>query len=424
MSPTQVASLLVDRQGTIWLDGGSSQWHVLVWDPVEVAREGHLWPEVGRGLSGSSDPSGDAPFTSGCVGYLGFGAGHHVQPVPAGPRSWEPEVWLGRYPGALCFEPRSGRWVATGDASRRREASAILEQARELEAAPEPGPCGWWTTAAGDYRDRVRRILEWIEEGDCYQINLTRPVWVDPAPDPWQTYRRMRSDSTAAWGAFMNLGQEQFVASNSPETFVTVDEGRVCTRPIKGTRPRSVDVVTDARLREALAASAKDRAELTMIVDLARNDLGRVCRPESIGAGPRVLHSHANVHHASQEVYGQLRDGRDAWDLLAAAFPPGSVTGAPKVRACQRITELERHARGVYCGSIGFVDGSGRASWNVAIRTAVWDGARARYHVGGGIVAASDPQDEWDETCAKGAVLARAMGIVEPGSGRGSSNMA
>ena len=137
-----------------------------------------------------------------------------------------------------------------------------------------------------------------------------------------------------------------------------------------------------------------------------------------------MLERHANVHHASQEVFGSLREGCDAWDALAAAFPPGSVTGAPKVRACQRIAELERHARGVYCGSIGYVDASGNAEWNVAIRTAVWDGPRARYHVGGGIVAASDPGEEWDETRAKGRVLAAAMGIAERGSGRGSPNMA
>ena len=424
MTPDLVAAHVVRRPGAVWLDGGAHDWHVLVWGPEEVVRDGHLWPEVGRGLSGRGSGDAEAPFHAGCVGYVGFGAGHRVQPVPAGPRAWEPEVWLGRYPGALCYHPKGQRWVATGEPERRAEARALLEQVASTTEAPPGGPVGWWTTGALDYQQRVRRILEWIHAGDCYQVNLTRPVWVDPAPDPWQTYLRMRGDNAAAWGAFMNLGHNQFVASNSPEQFLSIRDRRVVTRPIKGTRPRHEDAERDAQLREALRNSAKDQAELTMIVDLVRNDLGRVCRPDSIGAGPRVLERHANVHHASQEVHGDLHEGRDAWDALAAAFPPGSVTGAPKVRACQRIAELERHARGVYCGSIGYVDASGNAEWNVAIRTAVWDGARARYHVGGGIVAASDPAEEWDETCAKGRVLAAAMGIAERGSGRGSPNMA
>ncbi len=155
-----------------------------------------------------------------------------------------------------------------------------------------------------------------------------------------------------------------------------------------------------------------------MIVDLVRNDLGRVAAPGTVRASPRRIEPLANVHHAWQEVSARLEPGRDAWDALAACFPPGSVTGAPKVRACQRIRQLEDGPRGVYCGAIGYVGRDGSARWSVAIRTAVFDGDRARYHVGGGVVAASDPADEWWETVAKGRQLARAFGTSsEEGAG-------
>jgi para-aminobenzoate synthetase component 1 len=154
-----------------------------------------------------------------------------------------------------------------------------------------------------------------------------------------------------------------------------------------------------------LRDSPKERAELAMIVDLVRNDLGRISVPGAIRVEPRVIRSHANVHHASQRVHARLKPGIDSWDGLAALFPPGSVTGAPKVSASRKIAELETEPRGVYCGAVGYCSGA-RARWSVAIRTAVWDGDSVRWHVGGGIVAGSDPEAEWEETVAKGLALA------------------
>ncbi|MEQ1501479.1 MAG: chorismate-binding protein, partial [Myxococcota bacterium] len=179
--------------------------------------------------------------------------------------------------------------------------------------------------------------------------------------------------------------------------------------PIKGTRRRGASLADDARLRSELRDAAKDRAELVMIVDLVRNDLGRVAVVGSVVAGDRVITAHPTVFHAAWPVRAELLPGRDAWDALAATFPPGSVTGAPKVRACQRIAALEPHPRGVYCGAIGYAADGGDARFSVAIRTGVFDGPDARYHVGGGIVVDSDPAAEWDETVAKELALRRAL---------------
>jgi anthranilate/para-aminobenzoate synthase component I len=267
----------------------------------------------------------------------------------------------------------------------------------------------------------VSRALDAIAAGDVYQLNLSRPVFVPGAHDAWQVWRRLRAASAPERGAFLRLRPDLAVLSHSPETFLDLRDGRLRTVPIKGTRPRSAD--DDAALA-ALLTSEKERAELTMIVDLCRNDLGRVAAPGTVEAGVRRLRSHPYVHHAEQAVTATLAPGLDAWDALAAAFPPGSVTGCPKVAATHLIRALEPGARGVYCGAIGFVSASGSAAWSVAIRTAVVGPDAARYHVGGGIVADSTPPAEWEETEAKGVLLAHALGVAPysaPSSGGGSS---
>jgi len=410
-SPCSVFDRLRTRPGAVWLDGGREPygWSILAWDPVEVVVDGADWPEVGRRLSGRADPDG-LPFSGGCLGYLGYGAGHRVETVPAEPPTPEPEIWLGRFEGGLCFRHRDRTWHAGGTPSFLRRASQVLE-ATVPAPAPNPAPAitARHTTDRARYEALVRRIQDLIAAGDCYQVNLTRPVILEGAGDAWEAYRRLRTLSSAAYGAWLTLAPGLFVLSNSPELFLAVRGRRLASRPIKGTRPRGADAARDAALAAELWDSDKDRAELAMIVDLVRNDLGRVSSPGSVDALPRALTTHANVHHTSATVRGTLEPGRDAWDALAALFPPGSVTGAPKVRACQRIAELEADPRGVYCGAIGFVSATGAASWSVAIRTAVASGDRLRYHVGGGIVADSDPDAEWWETVHKGAALERAF---------------
>lgn len=409
MSPTpeEVAAQLAGRPGAVWLDGGAEGWSVLAWDPVEVITDAHDWPRAGRALTRRA-PAGEAPFGGGVLGYVGYEAGSAVEPVPEGRPTPEPPVWLGRYRGGLCY--RAGRWIAEGEPSFRAEALRLLEAARPLPPPPPRPATTGRTLDRAAYLEAVERVLRWLEAGDCYQVNLTRAVHVDGADDAFDGYRRLRAVSLAGFGAFLRLAPDLAVLSNSPELFLAVDGDRALSRPIKGTRPRGVDAEADARLARDLLEAGKDRAELTMIVDLVRNDLGRVARSGTVRAGPRTLTTHANVHHASQDVEARLEPGLDAWDALAATFPPGSVTGAPKIRACQRIRELEPEPRGVYCGAIGYVSDAGRARWSVAIRTAVQHGARVRWHVGGGVVIDSDPADEWNETVAKGRALAAALG--------------
>ncbi|HHO50485.1 MAG TPA: anthranilate synthase component I family protein [Deltaproteobacteria bacterium] len=419
MSPESVVAALGPRSGVAWLDSGAADhgWSVIAWDPVQIVTDGRGWPTSGRSLSSIADArrgDDDPPFVGGVIGYLGFGVGHYTATLPPQGPTPEPELWLARYEGALCYRHRDQTWHPTGPARLRREASALLARACPLPPPPDPPPDATSRTVDRQgYEASVEQILAWIQAGDCYQVNLSRPVSVQPIGDAFGAYRRLRRFQ-ADYGAWIQLDGGRAVLCNSPELFLAIDGRRVCSEPIKGTRPRGEDPATDARLGRQLLESSKDRAELTMIVDLVRNDLGRIASLGSVTTQARTLVSHPTVHHTAQRVSAELRPGADAWDALAATFPPGSVTGAPKVRAVQRISQLERHPRGVYCGAIGFVSDCGTARFNVAIRTAVAWGDQVRYHVGGGVVAASDPAGEWAETQDKEAALARAL-LPRPG---------
>lgn len=394
--PAAVFAPLAARPGSVWLDGGPTSWSILAWDPVDV-RVGGDAPVAGRAMTRVAAADGDAPFVGGVIGWLGYDGG--------GP---EPASWLARFDGALCFHAPTQRWVATGAAAVRAEAAERLAAATPL-APPGPPDADVVELSpaldAAAFRSRVTRILRWIHEGDCYQVNLTRAVHARGIADPWPSWLRLRSAAGAAYGAFFRPSARTAVLSSSPELLLAVDGKTAWSEPIKGTRPRDADPVRDAAQHAALEASEKDRAELVMIVDLVRNDLGRVALPGAVRWDPRQIDAHPNVFHASQRVSATLRPDVDVWDALAALSPAGSVTGCPKVRAMQRIAELEPEPRGVYCGSLGYVSDHGRARWNVAIRTAVWHDGAARWHVGGGIVADSDPASEWQETVDKERLL-------------------
>ncbi|MCG8442963.1 MAG: anthranilate synthase component I family protein, partial [Caulobacterales bacterium] len=266
--------------------------------------------------------------------------------------------------------------------------------------------------------EAVAQAIAFIRAGDIYQANISQgfDATLDPMDHPYSAFRRLIGDSPAPFSAYFHLGADRIAATHSPERFLRVDRGgRVESRPIKGTRPRGGDPSTDARFAAALLASDKDRAENLMIVDLMRNDLARVCAPGSVRA-PRLyaLESYANVHHLVSTVIGRLPAGGDAFDLVRAAFPAGSITGAPKVRAMQIIAELEGESRGPYCGAVGYVGADGAADLNVMIRAIAFTrgpkGWRARFRAGAGIVADSDPITEYDEMLAKAASIRRALG--------------
>ncbi|HEY8257585.1 MAG TPA: aminodeoxychorismate synthase component I, partial [Gemmatimonadales bacterium] len=257
------------------------------------------------------------------------------------------------------------------------------------------------------YLDAVARVREYIIAGDIFQANLSQRFQAPAPVSPFDLYGKLRRRNPAPFAAYLGFG-EVAVLSASPERFLSLDEkGRhVETRPIKGTRPRGLGPMHDAALGRALSESDKDRAENVMIVDLLRNDLSRVCRPGTVRV-PELfaLEQHPTVHHLVSTVVGELEPGADAVALLRAAFPGGSITGAPKVRAMEIIAELEPTRRGVYCGSVGYIATSGAMDTSIVIRTYVGLGGQVYFQAGGGIVADSDPELEYRETLDKARAL-------------------
>jgi para-aminobenzoate synthetase component I len=255
------------------------------------------------------------------------------------------------------------------------------------------------------YTTAFRRVQEHIRRGDCYQINLTQRFRARAEGDGWQAYLRLREINPAPFSAFLDFPGGRVLCS-SPERFLRVRGDHVETKPIKGTRARAVDRTRDRALAEALRTSAKDRAENVMIVDLLRNDLGKSCVPGSISVSKLFeVESFASVHHLVSTVQGRLAPGKHALDLLAGCFPGGSITGAPKVRAMQIIEQLEPHRRSVYCGAIGYVGFDGDMDLNIAIRTLVQHGEYIYTWAGGGVVADSEVDAEYQESLDKAAAM-------------------
>jgi para-aminobenzoate synthetase component 1 len=259
------------------------------------------------------------------------------------------------------------------------------------------------------YLDTIERAIEYIHAGDCFQVNIAQRLMTPARAHPLDTYANLRERNPAPFAGYFDAGDFALLSA-SPERFLRVERGEVETRPIKGTRPRGKTPDEDQRLAEELRASTKDRAENVMIVDLLRNDLGRVCEYGSVRVEALCrLESYQYVHHLVSEVRGRLRDGLGPTDLLRAAFPGGSVTGAPKVRAMEIITALEQTARGPYCGSLGFLGFDGTMDTNLLIRTLVHDKGWMHFSVGGGIVADSTPEKEYAETWHKAEGMLRAL---------------
>lgn len=260
------------------------------------------------------------------------------------------------------------------------------------------------------YRKRFNRIRDYTVDGDCYQVNLTKQFSAQVTGDGWPTYRYLRENSPAPYGAYMNFPFAQ-VLSNSPESFIQCRERQVTTSPIKGTRPRNLqNKAVDKANANALFNSPKDRAENVMIVDLMRNDLSRCCELGSVKV-PHLfeVHSFANVHHLISTVCGILRENLHALDLLRSCFPGGSITGAPKIRAMEIIEELEPTRRGLYCGAIGYVGVDGNLETNIAIRTIVVKDGVARYSAGGGLVIDSEVEAEYQELLDKSRMMTEAL---------------
>jgi len=378
---------LADVPGTAWLDGGLTSWSLLGWDPTEVATDPD-WAGAGRRMTRPRRAGGGV---IGFVSYPGSGS--------------DPPVWLARYDGVVAWHPEHG-WKVRGSRGFRADARRRIAAIVPLPPpAPAVQPAAVTTWDRRSYRSAFEQIQRLLLAGDCYQVNLTRAVHATGVgPPSFDAYRRLRASSDAAFGAWIRWDGGA-VLSNSPELLLRVSGTTATSEPIKGTRPRIAG--QEATLAADLEASPKERAELAMIVDLVRNDLGSVARAGGVRHHPREIRTHATVIHASQRVEADL--ATDGWSALDALFPAGSVTGAPKRRAMQRIAELEPEPRGVYCGTIGYAVDGEEMAWSVAIRTAIWTGDALRYHVGGGIVCGADVDEEWEETEHKGRALAGSL---------------
>ncbi|HYF96178.1 MAG TPA: aminodeoxychorismate synthase component I [Symbiobacteriaceae bacterium] len=362
-------------------------------------------------------------FPGGAVGYFAYEQGRVIERLPETPAAdlGLPDMVFGFYDVVLMIDHTSGETALLLGPPDGREAAAMSKARRWAaalkRAAPAPVPRA---VAAGPvvssmtrqvYRRAVQTALDYIGAGDIYQVNLAQRFSALYTGTGWDLYRRLRALFPAPFAAFLEMGSWQ-VVSGSPERFITVEGRKIETRPIKGTRPRSADPELDRALAAELLASEKDAAELVMIVDLQRNDLGRICEYGTVTVPSlRHLEQTPNVWHTVASVVGRLRPDADTASILRATFPGGSITGAPKVRAMQIIAELEPVRRDVYTGAIGYIGFDGRLDLNIAIRTAVVKDGQVHFHAGGGIVADSDPELEYHETLAKGSGIARALGV-------------
>jgi para-aminobenzoate synthetase component I len=360
-----------------------------------------------------SDPSGP-PFEGGLIGYFGYDLAPLLERLPRKARrdSLLPDVRFALYDTAVTVDHKTGSvelWAhdlwnegarATAERGRWwRQALARRPTMPARSSAFDPLKSGF---SPDEYRAAVARALDYIAAGDAFQVNLSQRFTTRGQPVPLDLYLRLKAESPAPFSAFLQWDDLALV-SGSPECFYQTRGESLVTRPIKGTRPRGLDAASDARLAAELASSAKDRAELTMIIDLERNDLSRVCRYGTVRViEPMALESFAQVHHLVATVEGRLQPGLGPIDVVRAMFPGGSITGAPKIRAMEIIDELEPNRRGLYTGAIGYFSRGGSSAFNIAIRTLVVEGDHVSYQVGGGIVADSDPEAEYAETLHKG----------------------
>lgn len=416
---------------------------------------GHLRTLLSRYRSASA-PHG-IPFAGGAVGYFGyeFGArleldglfdgraaaclhagiaGRHggkrqpyeerSESLPAD-KAGLPEAYFGFYDGVIACDLSSGKTYLVANPIANRSTFEILSGLREAishaqkerknsieflhpenSSLQEPQS----NLTRDEYLQRIVRIKDYIAAGDVYQVNFSQRFATETTVDPYLIYQRLRTLSPAPFGAYLDVGGHK-ILSSSPELFLRADRnGKVLTRPIKGTRPRGKTLIDDQRLAAELLSSEKDHAELLMIVDLERNDLGRVCRYGSIQVEERYrTETHPTVFHLVATISGELAAGKDLFDCLRSMLPGGSITGAPKIRAMEIIDELESCRRDVYTGSLGYLGFDGTCDLNIAIRTIIQKEGRASYHVGGGIVADSDPEAEYQETLTKGRAMRAAL---------------
>ncbi|MGB9094019.1 MAG: aminodeoxychorismate synthase component I [Gallionella sp.] len=415
---------LADMPWAIWLDsGGMARYDILTAHPRNTLQQAASaasdpFALLRKELGPTIQPVANVPFAGGALGVWGYDLARPVFAGPgvAGDADQQPEMAIGIYDWALILDhqQRTARVVS----HRRYPETAqllplIMNRLQQGKTVPPDNFRVHGKIASNFTPDSYSRafasVKDYLKAGDCYQINLAQRFSAAASGDALGAYLALRRASPAPYSAFLNLPDVQILCA-SPECFLRVRNGMVETRPIKGTRPRSSDMLQDARLAAELQHHPKDRAENLMIVDLLRNDLGKSCAAGSVRV-PELfgIESFSNVHHLVSTVEGRLAAGRDAIDVLRDCFPGGSVTGAPKLRAMQIIEQLEPDRRGVYCGTIGYVGFDGNMDSNIVIRTLVYSNDEVRCWAGGGIVADSDEKAEYQETMDKASAMLKLL---------------
>jgi len=432
---TELFAKIADWEGAIWLDSGypfsaQGRYDIMAARPFCTIRAdaGHTYVQQdGHTQISSQNPFEvlqthlsrfakipfELPFEGGAIGYFGYELGHRIEQFERTQTPADiPEMLVGLYDWAIVVDHQTQSTTLVShqtQAQTKQDWPTLCEhlsqvRAREDSAFQVKGAPQSNMTQA-QYADAFNAIQQFIRAGDCYQVNLAQRFRVQASGDAYAAYCLLRRLSPAPYMAYMNFATLQ-ILSASPERFLQLRERQVETRPIKGTRPRGADAMSDAANAHELQSSLKDQAENLMIVDLLRNDLGKVCEVGSVRVSELfALHSFANVHHLISTVQGRLREDKDALDLLRACFPGGSITGAPKLRAMQIIEALEPDARGVYCGAIGYIGFDGHMDTNIPIRTAVYHAPYFDFWAGGGIVADSELAKEYKETWDKASAL-------------------
>lgn len=406
LSPIEAARALAHLPGFVFLDSSvaesepyrpDSRFSLIAARPVDIT-EGDIFSpadraKIRRALAATAPEAGS-------VRDHGFPAGGAIGSV-----DYDGRFHFGIYRDTLVYDHRAEEWMETGDLSRHLAIPDI----------PIAQPHRFTTNLSRDAFCRaIRRAQEYISAGDIYQVNLSRRFcahWTGEDGAAFGCYERLRDASPSPFAAYLDQGDGRRVLSSSPESFLEMSGRAIRTRPIKGTRPRFRDPSQDEKSAYDLLTSPKEIAELIMITDLERNDLGQICEFGSVHATDLLkLERYAQVFHLVSTVEGRLRDSVDQIDALAACFPGGSITGAPKRRAREIITELEPEPRGLYTGAIGLFGFNGESRFNIAIRTAIIERGELHFHAGAGIVADSVPEAEYEETEHKAAGLLRAFG--------------
>jgi para-aminobenzoate synthetase component 1 len=370
------------------------------------------------------------PLAGGIIGYFGYEMGYLLEHiVESEQEAWSlPDCCFGFYDTILVFDQHEKKtYIASTGFPERDEKERLcrancridewiqlIQQASFLDIPHQPRAQSPYMShfTKESYCAMVEKAIAYIGAGDIFQVNVSQRFSADLTVSPFELYRYLRHINPAPFASYLNFG-EVVVASASPERYLALKDRKIETRPIKGTRPRGSDECSDNRLRQELLASEKDRAELVMIIDLERNDLGRVCEFGSVRVPNLIsLEEYPTVFHLVSTVTGRLVKDKDIIDVVMASFPGGSITGTPKVRAMEIIHELEPVRRGIYTGSIGYIDFNGDADLNIVIRTIVVKDGQAYFQVGGGIVADSVPEMEYQETLDKARALMKALGFT------------